>query len=311
MAKTFEIPTSHPYHNEFSEYSELLIAADYAGSSYTNYMSYVEDFLTWLINNNKNYTLEELPWKDLREYQTYLKKDKNLKGNTVNQHFSAIKMMMGGVVERTWNDKAVHNLKYEIYEGAVPIESEVVKILSAAKNRRIMLENAILAFCGLRISELVRLRWEHIRRERGTLYILPSKNHQDREVPLPTKILDELTAYCKSLYPKQNKTDFIFGGKCKDGSVTPQTIENHLNEITEYLGWKDRGYTCHSLRRYFGCAYYLAHPDDLPALSTIMGHRCVSSTMVYIRLAASYKARLADNDRINAIFGKVESSWKK
>ena len=311
MAKTFEIPTSHPYHSEFSEYSELLIAADYAGSSYTNYMSYVEDFLTWLINNNKNYTLEELPWKDLREYQTYLKKDKNLKGNTVNQHFSAIKMMMGGVVERTWNDKAVHNLKYEIYEGAVPIESEVVKILSAAKNRRIMLENAILAFCGLRISELVRLRWEHIRRERGTLYNLPSKNHQDREVPLPTKILDELTAYCKSLYPKQNKTDFIFGGKCKDGSVTPQTIENHLNEITEYLGWKDRGYTCHSLRRYFGCAYYLAHPDDLPALSTIMGHRCVSSTMVYIRLAASYKARLADNDRINAIFGKVESSWKK
>ena len=311
MAKTFEIPTSHPYHNEFSEYSELLIASDYAGSSYTNYMSYVEDFLTWLINNNKNYTLEELPWKDLREYQTYLKKDKNLKGNTVNQHFSAIKMMMGGVVERTWNDKAVHNLKYEIYEGAVPIESEVVKILSAAKNRRIMLENAILAFCGLRISELVRLRWEHIRRERGTLYILPSKNHQNREVPLPTKILNELTAYCKSLYPKQNKTDFIFGGKCKDGSVTTQTIENHLNEITEYLGWKDRGYTCHSLRRYFGCAYYLAHPDDLPALSTIMGHRCVSSTMVYIRLAASYKARLADNDRINAILGKVESSWKK
>ena len=309
MSKNYTIPTDHPYYKDFSDFSEFLKDTEYSTGTCKDYMSYVDEFLSWLINNDKNCTLEELPWSDLRAYQRHLKNDMQLKGNTINQRFCAIKLLMEGVVERSWNNKAVHKLKYETFVGAVPIESEVVKILSNAPSRRIMLEIALLAFCGLRICELVRLSWGHIRRERGTLYILPSKNHQDREVPLPTDILKELEVYCRSLYPKQAKKDFIFGGQCKDGSVTTTTIENHLNEITERLGWKDRGYTCHSLRRYFGCEYYLAHPEDLPSLASIMGHKNVSSTMIYIRLAAAYKARIADNDRINAVFGKVVPAW--
>lgn len=310
MAEAFAIYQSHPYFNELSEFSELLKVSEYTDSTYKNYMRYTEEFLSWLVNCGQIIALEELPWSDLRSFQKYLKEEKHYKGNTINQRFSAIRLMMEGIVERAWNGKAVRNLKFETFEGTVPIESEVVKILSNAPSRIVLLELSLLAFCGLRVSELVNLRWEHIRRDRRTLYILPSKNHQDREVPLPTDILKELEIVCRSLYPKQTKTDFIIGGRCKDGSISTRTIENHLNEITTRLGWKDRGYTCHSLRRYFGCEYYLAHPDDLVSLATIMGHKSVASTMVYIRLAAAYKARIADDDRINSVFRKVETSWK-
>ncbi|MBR1707214.1 MAG: site-specific integrase [Clostridia bacterium] len=310
MPKTIEIPSDHPYYKEFCEFSELLTSSCYSDGTYHDYMTYIDDFLSWLVTNDKKGTLAELPWSDLRAYQNYLRESMHLKGSTINQRFCAIKLMMGGIVERTWNDKAVRNLKYETFVGTVPTEAEVVKILSSAPSRRVMLEMALLAFCGPRVSELVRLHWEDIRRERGTLHILPGKNHQDREVPIPTDIFKELEIYCRKLYPKQVKTDFIFGGRCEDGSTSIATIENHLNEITDRLGWKDRGYTCHSLRRYFGCEYYLAHPDDLVSLASIMGHKTVSSTLVYIRPAAAHKARIADNDRINTVFRKAVPQWK-
>lgn len=310
MSKLYEISPNHPYQKDMSNFSDLLQDTGVANSTYNNYMKSVGDFLSWLDSNNKKMPLLELPWTDLREYQKYLQNERHLKGNNVNQQFSAIKMFLVGIVERTWNNKAIPSVKYDTFVGSVPLESEVVTILSNTSSRRELLEISLLAFCGLRISELVRLRWEHIRRERGTLYIIPSKNRESREVPLPTKILKELEIYCRSLYPKQVKTNFIFSGRCENGSVSTMTIENHLNKVTKKLGWEDRGYTCHSMRRHFGCTYYLAHPDDLPSLASIMGHKNVSSTMIYIRLAAAFKSRTVDNERINAVFGKVETSWK-
>ncbi|MBQ8094635.1 MAG: site-specific integrase, partial [Clostridia bacterium] len=65
-----------------------------------------------------------------------------------------------------------------------------------------------------------------------------------------------------------------------------------LYAVLKKLGWEDRNYTCHSFRKYFGCTQYLAHPDDMPRLAAIMGHSSLSSTMVYIRLAAAFKAAM-------------------
>ena len=164
---------------------------------------------------------------------------------------------------------------------------------------------AIMAYCGLRKEELVCLRFKDIHRERGTLYVAPSKNHEDREVPISPVILDQLARYCHSLPVMPSKEDFIFPGM-KDGHhISAETVSNRLDKILSKLGWEDRHYTPHSFRRFFGCSQYLAHPDDLPRLQALMGHRSLSSTMVYIKLAAAFKAMQEDNDRVDNLLKGV------
>ncbi|MBQ8093902.1 MAG: hypothetical protein IJ242_10040, partial [Clostridia bacterium] len=61
-----------------------------------------------------------------------------------------------------------------------------------------------------------------------------------------------------------------------------------------------------SFRKYFGCTQYLAHPDDMPRLAAIMGHSSLSSTMVYIRLAAAFKAAMDDFKRVDELMRRAE-----
>jgi site-specific recombinase XerD len=55
--------------------------------------------------------------------------------------------------------------------------------------------------CGLRISELCRLRVKDVDLERGKLYIRASKGDKDRCVPLPKCLHDPLAEHLKEIRP--------------------------------------------------------------------------------------------------------------
>ena len=182
-------------------------------------------------------------------------------------------------------------------------------IISSAPFIDYKLAFSILAFCGLRISELVNLTYySDIRRDRKTLYVKKSKGHEDREIPLSPTMIQLFEKYVRAMpKPWPKSSDFIFPGRKPGTHVTTKTIENHLIKTLKIIGWQDRNYACHSLRRYFGCKQYLAHPDDLPRLAAIMGHKSISSTMVYIRLAAAFKAAEEDFVWIDEILGRTNA----
>ena len=300
MAKAIKLPASNPFRPEFEIFTDVLKSQDAPKNTELNYTTYVRDFLVWIYGKGIA-DINKVEWQDLRDYQKYLRNDRNLKGNTINQEFAAIKKFYRAVLEKEWNDAAVGSMKYEIFRGTVPITNEVDVILShTKKNLTLWLMFALLAFCGLRVSELVNLTYSDIRRERMSLYVKPSKNHEDREIPISPAVLDYLTRYVRSLPVMPKKEDYIFPGRKANTHLTAPTINNRVNAVMDQLGWRDRSYTPHSFRRYFGCIQYLMHPDDLPRLSAIMGHRQVSSTMVYIKLAAAFKARHEDIGRIDA-----------
>ena len=275
------------YEKDLSSYRELLEVANLAPNTVKNYMDYVGRFANWLIDTQNSMPLQDVTSRIVREYILHLK-DQSLKGNTINQHVAAIRYLYEGVFSITWNHKAVPVLKYQKISVRVPTTNEVVCLLKSVPEINIWIEISLMAFCGLRIEEVSELRFMDIRRERGTIYVQPSKGREDREVPLPSLILDRLVTYCRMLdHPKRE--DYIFPGRKPGTHVTTTTLENHVNRALERIGWQDRGYTCHKLRHHYGCIQYLAHPDDLKRLAVLMGHHSLRSTEVYIQAAASFK----------------------
>ena len=290
------------------EYCQTLKYIGVAQSTINNYTSYLSRFLAWIEANKDITDLHEIPWSYFREYEGYLQTTDGLKGNTVNQHICAIKKYYEVVMESEWNKSAVPKVKYDQYRGDVPDSNDVVTIISSAPFIDYKLAFSILAFCGLRISELVNLTYSDIRRDRKTLYVKKSKGHEDREIPLSPTMIQLFEKYVRAMpKPWPKSSDFIFPGRKPGTHVTTKTIENHLIKTLKIIGWQDRNYACHSLRRYFGCKQYLAHPDDLPRLAAIMGHKSISSTMIYIRLAAAFKAAEEDFVWIDEILGRTNA----
>ena len=295
------------YQYHIDAYTQMLRNINSPDNTIRNYVTYMEQFLSWLDKNKEVQDLCEIPWAYFREYEGYLQKVRGLKGNTVNQHICAIKKYFEVVLERDWNNKAVPKVKFDKFRGAVPIDNEVITIIKNANGINQRLEIALMAFCGLRVDELVRLTFSDIRHARNTLYVKKSKGHEDREVPLSPTLISLLTRYVQSLpKPWPKPEDYIFPGRNPGRHVTTTTVEKHLYAVLKKLGWEDRNYTCHSFRKYFGCTQYLAHPDDMPRLAAIMGHSSLSSTMVYIRLAAAFKAAMDDFKRVDELMRRAE-----
>ncbi len=68
---------------------------------------------------------------------------------------------------------------------------------------------ALLYSTGLRVSELINLKWAHIDRSRMVINILQAKGNKDRQVMLTPKIIDLLEEYYRAYKSKE----YVFDGQ--------------------------------------------------------------------------------------------------
>ena len=76
----------------------------------------------------------------------------------------------------------------------------------------------LMARCGLRISEPLRLLVKHYRKDDVTVYIEKTKFRKDRLIPIPKAVMREIENYLavrKSFYPNDQNTYLLAGRKNK------------------------------------------------------------------------------------------------
>lgn len=160
----------------------------------------------------------------------------------------------------------------------------------------------LLARCGMRISEPLRLQRHHYRRDDRTLYIEKTKFCKDRLIPIPKDVVSEIENYLsvrKSILPHDDspfllvRTDqkpltnhqvrFLFHQAVKDiGLEQPKRVVGNVNFLQP---------TPHSLRHGFAVNTLLKIKDRgedpqhaLPVLAAYMGHSEYKYTSVYLRV---------------------------
>ncbi|MCP3930979.1 MAG: tyrosine-type recombinase/integrase [Bacteroidetes bacterium] len=157
--------------------------------------------------------------------------------------------------------------------------SDLKKLFDAADTlrNRMMLITAYSA--GLRVSELVSLKPEHIESKRKLIRVEQGKGNKDRYTLLSDNLLKELKAYWRRYHPKE----YLFyptGNPHK--TLTENMAWKIFNKSKKKAGLKV-GRGIHSLRHSFA-THLLEDGVDLYSIKTFLGHSSIATTMIYLRL---------------------------
>ena len=181
------------------------------------------------------------------------------------------------------------------------------------KDLSIYVATLLLARCGMRISEPLRLRLEHYRSREGTIYIEKTKFSKDRLIPIPITVINEMSNYLsvRNTLMGKDQNPYLFPGtngkQISANSIYPgfhQAIEDiGIDQPRRIIANTTFGApTVHSLRHSFAINTLKRINDQkkspqnaLPILAAYMGHTKYRYTAVYLKvLDAEQRQGLVD-----------------
>lgn len=250
---------------------------DHTVKSYSTYIRAYLDYLDKVLLK----TPENVSWDELRDYIRWIQNERNLADRTINGCISQLRFFTIYVLHKPWDTSQLPMRRFDQYLPFVPSQEEVYTFISTIPDLKQKTMVAVMYSSGLRIGEVCNLRYEDIERKNMRIHISHSKNRSDRYAILSNAALDILTQYWFTygrpmgwLFPKQT---------CADKPIDTFYLSRHIHEHEARLGWEKR-LTCHSFRHAFGTHLY-ENGASLLEIQTLMGHRSLNSTMIYVHLA--------------------------
>jgi len=238
------------------------------------YQKNVSDFLKFMDKNP-----EELTCEDARDYLVYLQNRGN-KASTLNNKNGSLVFFYKRVLGKLWDDNLVPRAINDYAVPRVLSSSDIEKLLDATTNLKYKAMFAIMYSSGLRISEVIRLRYDDISRTNMQIYIHESKTHTARYALLSQRALDILTEYwfkCGRpkgiLFPNQWTGEYLT-------SSGPQLV---FRQSVKKAGLPKDVHP-HCLRHSFA-THLLEDGVDIRYIQTLLGHRSPKSTEIYLHVS--------------------------
>ena len=161
----------------------------------------------------------------------------------------------------------------------------------------------LLARCGLRISEPLRLKLKDFRADERTIYIRETKFRKDRLIPIPVDVARHLSDYLSlrnALLSPDNRNPYLLvSGSAKE--LCNHQVRNFFHRIVREIGLAQpkrvvgntniSAPTPHSLRHSFAVNTLRrikergdSPQNALPVLAVYMGHKKYTYTIYYLKL---------------------------
>lgn len=161
----------------------------------------------------------------------------------------------------------------------------LIRKLSRDGNYKMSLLMAMGCFTGLRISDILALRWRQIL-NKDEFCITEIKTGKQRTIRLNPQLQQHIRDCYEHISPIGINAPILISQK---GTVfTIQRIDIILKEIREKYRLKIKNFSCHSLRKTFGRQVYNMNSDNaelaLIKLMELFNHSSVSITKRYLGL---------------------------
>jgi site-specific recombinase XerD len=169
---------------------------------------------------------------------------------------------------------------------------EVRKLLATVRELRYATCLRLMYYCGLRVSEAVRLQVQDIKghHEPPRLHIRDAKGAKDRYVPLPAPMLEELRTWWRT--HRHPKLLFPARPAAKQAPTEPMSVAI-VQEVFRHARL-DSGIhpeaTPHTLRHSYA-THLLEEGVSLRQISSYLGHESLDTTAIYTHLTAVSEAR--------------------
>jgi integrase/recombinase XerD len=226
---------------------------------------------------------ERLGLNDIRSYQLYLIRERNVAESSFNVHVAALKFLYGITLQRNWN---LDLIPYHRKSKRLPVvlsREEVVQLyhaVSSLKHKAIVLT---LYSTGLRVSELVHLKIHDIDSSRMLVRVQEGKNRKDRYVGLSPKLLELLRQYWRSTTPSPRT--WLFPGDSPGQPLTRCAVAKMIGKAKERAGIH-KPVSPHTLRHSFA-THLLESGVDVRRIQLMMGHGSLRSTVQYLHVAST------------------------
>lgn len=252
-------------------YRKDLLLKNYATSSISNYISQVVNFL-----HAHNYKFTE-PSK-INEMAI---KDWLLLSNSINgrkHRLSALKLFYQLTIRQPMKFK---NIEYPRSEKKLPIvlsQVEVQKMFDVCDNLKHRVILALLYSCGLRVSELINLKWSHIDRSRMIINIIAAKGFKDRQAMLTESLIPLLEKY----YREYKSKEYVLNGQLSL-QYTSRSVGEVIKQLAEKAGINKRVYT--HLMRHNCFTHMIENGVELSLIQRLAGHNNIKTTSIYCHIS--------------------------
>lgn len=163
---------------------------------------------------------------------------------------------------------------------------EVCRLFAAVTEPRYRLILQAAYACGLRVSEVVRLRVGDVDAQRMVLHVRWAKGRKDRLVPLSPALLDRLRAYWREHRPRP----WLFPGRTPAGHLSVGQVQRVCHRAVRACGLT-KGASMHTLRHSYA-THLLEAGTDLATLQRLLGHSQLSTTLRYTHLRQEHLHRV-------------------
>ena len=251
-----------------------------------------------------NQSPDKMTKEKIEDYLLYLKRDKAIAPNSCYSVLTGLRFFYKNVVE---NEIPV---TYSIARNPrklpeVLTMEDVWKIICSTNNLKHRLILMTTYSAGLRVSETMNLKPEHINSKRMLIKI-KGKGKKDRYTLLSKRLLVELRSYYRKYRPRTYLFPSSFG-KNKDQPLSYGAIRSVYEDARRTAGVK-RGVGIHTLRHSFA-THLLEAGYDIRKIQVLMGHTKLATTMIYLHVSRETLSKIPSPlDLIDNKHAKKEDS---
>lgn len=204
--------------------------------------------------------------------------------SSIRSAYFALKFFYENVLRQKFDE----NIPLAKSKGKLPVvlnKEEISNMLEATLNLKHRLVLMFLYYTGIRLNEIVNLKWEDMDFQRGTIHLKTAKGEKERIIFLHEKLKN----FIEYFNIKREGLVFIsnLGGK-----YNKKTIEMIVRNAARKAGMAKR-ITPHTLRHSFA-THLLEAGADIRHIQKLLGHSNLQTTQIYTHVANKDIKKLAN-----------------
>jgi site-specific recombinase XerD len=272
----YPIPTARRVSPLRQRMTEDMTVRNFAPNTQESYLRQVS-----LFARHFDKSPEQLGPEEIRAYQIYLAEERKVSVGTRIVAVSALRFLYAVTLRRDWTVQLIPAPKKDHRLPVILSPQEVLQLLQAAPSFAHHVIFSTMYGTGMRVSEAVHLRTADIDSQRMMIRIELSKGHKGRDVQLSPKLLELLRCYWRKVRPGE----WMFPGEIPNQPLSRAAVGDAMARASQRAGLKKHT-SPHSFRHAYA-VHLLESGTDVRRIQLLLGHRSLSTTARYLRLATT------------------------
>ncbi|TGK19973.1 recombinase XerD [Leptospira fluminis] len=284
----------------FEKLIKVIRQRNYKKATEYTYLRYNLDFLLFA-----DKPAEKVVTKDVEKYIEHLKKRK-VSSSTIQINISSLKMFFEEVLNMdVFNDFERPAREYKAPK-VLTIREITALLEKSADSPRSNLLVGLAYYAGLRVGEIVRLKWGQFDLSKKTLFVDSPVPTQKRTVLLDADLLKILKRFEKEVGAE--KGTHLFPGKFQGKPLTSRNVERLIGDLAKEAGIK-AVVTLFTLR-HSRAVHLLAEGETLEDIRDFLGHKSLATTESYLPIRKNLRPQVRQK-HIQDALKEIRKKYRK